>query len=97
MAAKKELSLVQAKEMIYENLESIRSNLASCIDEGILGPDDDLYNQCLGLIDDIPVVENWDEMDELVARAKILEQDVAVWLSLQGRTSLSLAWPHRPN
>ena len=86
---------LEAKDILMENLEAIRLSLVRCVDEGMMDLEDMLYNELLGLIDDISVIKTWDEMEELIAKAKVLEQDVAAWLSMHGRTSVSLPWPKR--
>jgi len=86
---------LEAKDTILENLEVLRTSLIFCVDEGMIDREDVLYNELLGLIDDVSVGKNWDEMEELIAKAKILEQDIAAWLSLHGKTSVSLPWPKR--
>jgi len=91
----KEPSILEAKDLALENLEAIRMSLVQCIDEGKMDLEDSLHNQLLDLIDDVSILKTWDEMEELVAQAKVLEQDIAAWLSLHGRTSLSLPWPKR--
>jgi hypothetical protein len=89
------LPFLEAKETAMESLEAIRLSLLLCVDQGMVDVDDSLYNECLALIDDGVIVDDWDEMEELVAKAKVLEQEVAAWLSLHGRTSISLQWPRR--
>ena len=85
----------QLREDVLERLDFLRKSILECLGEGYVGPEDSFYNQCLALIDDAHILDNWDEMDELVTRAKLLETDVATWLALKGRTSVSIEWPHR--
>lgn len=87
---------LEAKDTAYENLEAIGMSLVQSVDEGMVDLEDSLYNQVLGLMDDASIVSTWDEMEELIAQAKVLEQDIASWLSRHGRTSYSLSWPKRP-
>ena len=87
---------LQAKDVVFENLEAIRLSLIRCVDEGMIDMEDTLYNEVLGLIDEADIVKNWGEMEELIARSKTLEQDIAAWLAMHGRTSLSLPWPRKP-
>lgn len=91
------LAFLEAKETVAENLEAIRLSLIRCVDEGMIDLEDVLYNESLALIDDVLIVKNWDEMDELIAKGKELEQEVAAWLSMHGRTSISFPWPKRSN
>jgi hypothetical protein len=89
----KDPSLSDAKHKVYDNLLSLKFYLITCVDEGMIDLGDELYNTILALLEDVGIVANWDEMVELIERSKVLEQDVDVWLSMHGRTSLSLPWP----
>mgnify|MGYP000626735902 CR=1 FL=1 len=97
MAKKDEnIDFIEAKDLACENLEAIRMSLVRCVDEGMMDLEDSLYNQILGLLDDAAILSTWDEMEALVDKAKVLEQDIAAWLSMHGRTSYSLPWPKKP-
>jgi len=86
---------IEAKEDVADNLEAIQLSLIRCVDEGMIDLEDLLYNQVLDLLEDVRIVNTWDELMEIVTRAKTLEIDVAAWLSRHGRTSISLPWPKR--
>ena len=62
----------------------------------MIDADDNYYNELLGLMDETHIAESWDELDEVITKAKTLEIDVAAWLSGHGRTSISLPWPKKP-
>lgn len=87
------LKLAQSKKETIENLEAIKTSLNRCIDEGMIDEDDAYYNEILGLIDDAHIVDTWEELAEIISKAKTLEVDVAAWLSYHGRLSMSLPWP----
>jgi hypothetical protein len=89
----KDPDLWNAKKDVRDNLETLRIYLVNCVDEGMIDLGDELYNAILALIEDNGVISTWDEMEELLERAKILERDIDVWLAFHGRTSLSLPWP----
>lgn len=91
------LAFLEAKGDTIENLRAIQTSLSRCIDEGMLDLEDQYYNELLTLIDETFLSHTWDELEEVIAKAKILEVDVAVWLSGHGRTSISLPWPRNPN
>ncbi len=84
-----------SKEYAVENLEMLRKAILSCLNAGLTGPEDSFYNQCLSLMDDARIVENWDEMEDLVTRAKLLESDISTWLAIYGQTTISLVWPQK--
>ena len=87
------LKFLEARGDTVENLKAIRLNLVRCVDEGMVDLEDTYYNELAALIDEASISENWDELMEVVTKAKVLEVDVAVWLASHGRTSLSLPWP----
>ena len=90
------LGFLEAKGDTVENLQAIKMNLLRCIDEGMIDLEDIYYNQILVLIDEASLSESWAELMEVVSRAKVLEIDVAVWLSGHGQNSISLPWPRPP-
>jgi hypothetical protein len=92
----KVLGFLEARGDAVENLEAIRINLNRCVSEGMADPNDEYYNELLVLIDEATLSENWEELMEVVTRAKTLEVDVAAWLSGHGQTSISLPWPRPP-
>ena len=87
------LGFLEAKGDTVENLKAIRFNLSRCVDEGMIDLEDSYYNQLLILIDEASLSKTWDELMEVVDQAKVLEIDVAVWLSGHGQNSISLPWP----
>ncbi len=90
------LEFLEAKGDTVENLKAIKLNLSRCVDEGLIDLEDAYYNQLLILIDEASLSESWEELMEVISQAKILEVDVAVWMSNHGQTSISLPWP-RPS
>ena len=90
------LEFLEARGDAVENLKAIQLSLSRCVDEGMADSNDEYYNQLLVLVDEASISETWDELMEVVSQAKILEIDVAAWLSGHGRTSISLPWPRPP-
>jgi hypothetical protein len=91
----KDRRLTQAKQVVFHNLEDLQVNLSRSVAEGMVDLDDDYYNEVLGLLDDARTAENWDELMEAIVRAKTLEMDIAAWMSMHGRTTVSYSWPKR--
>lgn len=88
------LQFLESKETAIENLNAIKFNLSRCIENRmVVDLDDTYYNELITLIDEASLSENWDELEEVIAKAKTLEIDVAVWLANYGQTSVSLPWP----
>ncbi|HSX10590.1 MAG TPA: hypothetical protein VLF94_02600 [Chlamydiales bacterium] len=90
------LKFLESRGDVVENLEAIQLSLSRCIDEGMIDLEDAYYNEILSLIDEATISKGWDELMEVVTKAKTLEIDVASWLASHGRTSISLPWPRRP-
>src|SRR5690554_1325098 len=88
---------LEAQETVSENLDAIKAILGRCVDEGMLDPDCTYYNEILLLSDQTILCKSFDELMEVVFKAKILETDIAAWLASKGRTSVSLPWPSPPN
>ncbi len=87
---------LKAKTDTIENLDAIQENLARCVGEGMVDSDDAYYNQLSVLGDEASIAATWEELEEVITKAKILEVDVAAWLSGHGQTSISLPWPRAP-
>lgn len=87
------LQFLAAKEDTIENLNAIQLNLSRCVEEGMVDSNDIYYNELLALIDEASLSESWNELMEVVSKAKVLEVDVAAWLAGHGQTSISLPWP----
>jgi hypothetical protein len=92
----KDLIFFKAKETVIENFDDLLALLSKAVEKGMLDPGSALYNECLDLIDDGAILDNWDELEELTARGKVLERDIDSWLSRQGQSSISYTWPKRP-
>jgi len=93
----KDKQLTKAKNDIIDNIEAIQLVLRQCESEGMADFESSYYNELSALHDDTRVVETWDELMEVVSRAKTLETDIDGWLSFHGRTTFSLIWPNQPD
>ena len=89
----KDPDLWDAEEMVRENLESLRIYLINCVDEGMIDLGDELYNQIITFIEETSSISNWDDLSELIVRAKTLERDIDVWLSLTAAPAYRLSGP----
>ncbi|MDE3055089.1 MAG: hypothetical protein KGI80_00110 [Verrucomicrobiota bacterium] len=92
----KEQTLRIAKEKTLENLEEMQGMLERCIEEGMIDLEDSYHNELLGLIEEAHLVKGWDELREVITKARTLEVDIAAWLARLGRTTLSFSWPRPP-
>lgn len=89
------LYFLDAREEILTNLEDLRMNLIRCVDEGMIDLENEFYNELLGLIDETHIADEWNDIDEVIAKAKTLEIDVAAWLARHGRSGISYTWPKK--
>ena len=92
---RKTIEFIEAKGDTVDNLTAIQSNLTRCVQEGMIDAEDSYYNELLALIDEASLSATWDELTEVISKAKILEVDVAAWLAGRGETSISLPWPRQ--
>ncbi len=92
----KDHPFASAKGTVIENLESIRLNLIRSIEGGMIDSDDSNYNEILGLLDEAHLSKNWDELMEVTAKAKTLENDLSNWFARHGKSNLSFNWPKHP-
>lgn len=90
------LEFLEARGDTADNIKAIMVNMTRCVDDGYIDLEDIFYNQLLALLDETDISENWDELEEVISKAKTLEIDVAAWLASHGQTSVSLPWP-RPS
>ena len=90
------LEFLEARGDTVDNLQAIRLNLENCVEEGMHDTEASYYNELLVLIDETTLSETWDELMEVISKAKVLEADVDTWLADHGRSSLSLPWTKGP-
>ena len=93
MKEKKILRFSDIKLKVINNLEMIKENLNSCIEEGMIDLKDETYNKLLGLIDEASISTVWIELQEVITKGRNLETEVDVFLANHGKTSVSLSWP----
>jgi hypothetical protein len=91
----KDHKLLKARELAADNLYIMKRSLEACVQEGLIDDDDHYYNEILDLIADVERVKDWGELEEAIEVAKVLETDMDVWLSRQGRTTVSFEWPSK--
>ena len=85
--------LQAVRENILENLSILQAKLENATDRGMLDLDDYYYNELLGLIDESNLAKAWEELEEVIYKAKTIETDIDAWLSQRGYTTISLEWP----
>lgn len=88
-------NFISSKKELIENLDALKLSLIRCVDAGMIDLEDHYYNEVLDLLDEARVVSSWEELEEVVQIGKTLEVDIAAWLSLHGRTTVSFEWPQR--
>ena len=88
--------IIQDKNDTIENLKEIQVVLLQCINQGMLDEEDHFYNEILNLIDEAHLVKTYPELAEVISKAKTLEADIDVWMSMHQRETGSLTWPSPP-
>lgn len=84
------------KSDTIENIQAIQENLSRCVEEGMIDSNNFYYNELSSLEDEASLSDTWEELEEVITKAKTLEVDVAVWMAGHGHTSISLPWPRAP-
>ena len=95
----KELHLnefVKDKHVTIVNLETIQVTLNECINQGMLDEESQFYNELIELLDEARLVKTYPELVEVITKAKTLETDIDVWLSMKRRETHSISWPKIP-
>lgn len=90
-------NLKKAAEDVTDNLRSLQMLLERCVDQGMIDAGEYYYNELVDLISDAEIVKNWDELQEIITKAKTIEVDIDVWLSSRGSTTISMLWPNINN
>lgn len=90
---KKDPLFKQATQSVIDNLQALQQRLNRCINEGMLDEGNAYYNELLDLVDDADIVKTWDELNEIITRAKTIEVDIDAWISIRGGTTISMLWP----
>lgn len=83
----------EARNQVLDNLQTLRSRINSCVDEGMVDEGAHDYNELYELIEEAHLVKTPPELQEVIDRARSLEATLDVWLVRQGRTTVSLPWP----
>ncbi|MCL4419521.1 hypothetical protein M1146_05490, partial [Patescibacteria group bacterium] len=76
-----------------DNLQALRMLLERCVDEGMLDEGESYYNELVDLVSDAEILKTWDELAEIITKAKTIEIDIDTWLSVRGNTTISMQWP----
>jgi hypothetical protein len=92
----KNLHFAESIGDVVENLEAIELNLVQCSDDKMFTLQQDFSNQISDLLEETHSISTWHELADIIAKAKLLELDIASWLARHGKTSLSLPWPKIP-
>jgi len=91
------IEFLKAKDLCVANLNSLKSSLIQCVDEKRVDMEESLYDQVLVCLEGASLMESWEEIEQLIFHAKILEEEIDGWLSIHELTSYSLTWPKKPS
>lgn len=89
----KDPRLAEAQEQVRDNLSRLKMALEESVKEGLVDLESDHYNELLDLLTETSLSKSFEELLEVVAKAKALETEIAAWSVQHGRTSFSLSWP----
>lgn len=92
----KDLQFIESKGDVVQNLEAIELNLLQFSNEKTIAFKNAFYDQILDLIEEARNASSWHELADIISKAKILEIDIASFLSRHGQASMSLPWPKIP-
>ena len=81
------------QDQILENLETLRINLDSCEEMGMIDEDEIIHNEIVDLIDEVKIVDSSTDLFEIIIRAKVIETRIDSWYSKEGITNIELNWP----
>lgn len=81
------------QSQIIDNLENLQVTLQSFEDLGMEDLDDVIYNEILDLIDETKSVDTFEDLSEIITRAKTIETKIDIWSSKEGIENLELEWP----
>lgn len=95
MEKDKYVEFLEARDICVTNLKSLQAAMDQSRDDKRIDLADDLYNQTQVCLDGAPLLETWEEIEDLIVQAKILEQEIDAWLSMHELTSYSLSWPKK--
>ena len=86
--------LLLLKEQIGENIATLQANLVHCIDNlGMIDTESTIYNTTLDLQEDLGFIDNLEELEEIIEKAKDIEKAIDFFLAKEGFNTLCLSWP----
>lgn len=93
MKDKKEEEFLKVKGQIIDNLTILQVAISRYTDEGMIDLESSLYNKVVDLLDETHAMEELNELENIVYRAKNIETTIDMWLSSVGRDNMELHWP----
>lgn len=89
----KNKNFINAQQDTLDNLDALQISLERCVEEGMIDSESTYYNELSDLIDEAKLAKTWNELEEVITLAKTLETDIDAWMSMHGRTTISMPWP----
>lgn len=93
MEKKQEDIFEKYQDQVIDNLETLRTNLESCEDMGLLDMDEIIYNEIVDLVDETRAIDSLVELSEIIIKAKTIETRIDSWYAKEGITNVELSWP----
>lgn len=86
----------EAKAQTIETSKDLQVLLATCLAMGMKDHGSRFHNSIIGFLEDFREISTENELREILLKAKTVEKDLSAWLSMQGKTTVSLNWPSPP-
>ena len=81
------------KDLVIDNLQTLKINLEDLKDLGMPDPDETLYNELISMIDDAKASESDLALSEVITRARVIETKLDSYYSHEGIETIELSWP----
>ncbi len=93
MKDKKEKEFLKVKGQILDNLTTLQVAISRYTEEGMIDLANVLYNKVVDLIDETNAMEEIQDLENIVYRARNVETTIDMWLSSVGKDNMELHWP----
>lgn len=81
------------KDLVIENLRTLKISLEDLVDVGFSDPNDVIYNELLSMIDDAKGSDSELALSEVIERARVIETKLDSFYSHEGIETTELSWP----
>jgi len=86
-------NFLNLKEDILNNIYILKTNYNNLIENGMMDPNSNLYNQIDYLIDELDAAETLEALSEIISTGKNIELRLESFFIQKGQSTISLTWP----